>query len=888
MIKRRLVALTAATIMVASALTPVEPASAQIPAFLPNKEAVPAREPMEIDGDWQVNTIGKVIRIDRGRAYAVEGWTHAFVLNVQPDMVTIRNIRQTSEDEYVGDDLPMMGKVTLRHISADRIEASVPGLFGPARYTLTRVESSGYETVDDPSNLAEVPVYGQQPEASGPQTGYRPGQRYASLDEAFGAPRPVSESFRGCRIPRNLGSALNEGETTPSPRDRITGRKFAPVGKEEPRVDKGADCWTRIDGVWTENREPVFDTSQNDGREWDVQGLDIAGLLHGNYTTPETLFVAPGDDPENEIWIMSGTNDVRYWRYVSGDSRGIADIIAQPGLIKTFEAADGSPYGERLSLDYTAGGELRIRIGMRQFVRPDTADNSEVAIDDVFAIDKQTDNFAASLRGYNVLTQNPFILTNNGLGEIFARRGSGEYRFQEKYSVPFGFTLKNEVIQGSVYRQTLAASESEMQSTFATGFGVNAKISTSGAINSALAFVPGTGTIADTGYSVGFQSTNENMASMRQSKSVGQVVGYSRAKSYAIVLEHANVKLSGDFNTAIADAQRDGDYRYLIQRFGTHYPYAVTYGSSAKMWKDISQESFSSALGRSEGNRAEAEVQVVGSGIGGFQESKSEVRESTGGQLSNDNGRFIAVGGNGSFDSGGFSRGDRLAPILLDLRPLDELLNPINFPDQPDIFTRVRAELGQAINGYLAGQTRPLSNERLIANVGWTPPPPEDEPEAADPIEEWHVYVRTMKCDKTHLGTTVEAEGTIRILATGPRAAISRERKIAVKCEYKKKHSQTFSYQPREGEPGLLILRGTREELKQYNLKFEFNWKYKAKRINGKPRQDSRELTGTPLQSGGLPVDESHTTNWTFRNAKQPEVTLGLRVEHYADDTSGQ
>ena len=65
------------------------------------------------------------------------------------------------------------------------------------------------------------------------------------------------------------------------------------------------------------------------------------------------------------------------------------------------------------------------------------------------------------------------------------------------------------------------------------------------------------------------------------------------------------------------------------------------------------------------------------------------------GEFGNEGGRFIAVGGNGSWDSGGYSRGDRVAPILLDLRPLDELLNPINFPDQPDIYTRVRAELEQ-------------------------------------------------------------------------------------------------------------------------------------------------------------------------------------------------
>ncbi|MEL6487041.1 MAG: hypothetical protein AAFQ13_07850 [Pseudomonadota bacterium] len=102
-------AIAAASMSASSMLTPIEPVQAQIPAFLPTKDSVPQAEAMEIDGDWLVNTINKVIRIERGRAYAVEGWTHAFVLQVQPGMVTIRNIRQTADGEYVGDDLPLMG-----------------------------------------------------------------------------------------------------------------------------------------------------------------------------------------------------------------------------------------------------------------------------------------------------------------------------------------------------------------------------------------------------------------------------------------------------------------------------------------------------------------------------------------------------------------------------------------------------------------------------------------------------------------------------------------------------------------------------------------------------------------------------------------------------------
>jgi hypothetical protein len=140
--------------MAGTALVPVEPASAQIPALLPDKDAVEQTEAMDIDGDWRVNTINKVIRIERGRAYAVEGWTHAFVLRVRPDMVTIRNIRQIDTETYVGDDLPMMGQVTMKVVSPDRIEASVPGLLGPARYILSRVAGSSSGAAEGPAMFA--------------------------------------------------------------------------------------------------------------------------------------------------------------------------------------------------------------------------------------------------------------------------------------------------------------------------------------------------------------------------------------------------------------------------------------------------------------------------------------------------------------------------------------------------------------------------------------------------------------------------------------------------------------------------------------------------------------------------------------------------------------
>lgn len=53
----------------------------------------------------------------------------------------------------------------------------------------------------------------------------------------------------------------------------------------------------------------------------------------------------------------------------------------------------------------------------------------------------------------------------------------------------------------------------------------------------------------------------------------------------------------------------------------------------------------------------------------------------------------------------------------MDLRRLDELLNPINFPGDPDINGRVRSELAVAINAYLSGKAQLISSESILDTV---------------------------------------------------------------------------------------------------------------------------------------------------------------------------
>lgn len=826
-----LYAIAAASMMAGTALTLVDPVQAQVPAFLPNKDDVPQSEAMEIDGDWRVNTIGKVIRIERGRAYAVEGWTHALVLKVQPDMVTIRNIRKVTEAKFTGDDLPLMGRVTMRLVGPDRIEASVPGLFGPLRYTLTRVTSAAPGPTE-PSPTSP-PTFVQPGQAADryDAASDRPTVNHVSLSQAFGPQRPVDALFRGCALPEKVTAASVPQTLNPAPRDRLTDRQFAPVADsrtDDPSPDADDACWTRLDGIWSQDREPTFDTAYDGANSWRTPGLS-SSLLHGTYTTPETLFIAAGDDPEAELFVMSGTNDMRMTRFVSVDEQSVAELIGQVGVRKVYEAEEANTLGRNLTVDFTAGGDLRLRLNGKQFLRPKTAPVRDIDSDDVFALGFQTDNFAGNLKGYDVLTQDPFRLMQNDKNAVFARRALNEYRIQEKYAVPFGFRLQNVNDQGSFYRNSVVSSESEVQDAITTSFGVNAKVSVSGAVNSVLSFVPGAGRIADTGYSVGFQSTKSTMKALRNSRSVAQVVGYSRTKSYAIILDHAEAKLSASFLTAVGDAQLEGRYDELIERFGTHYAYAVTYGANGKMTRDISTEAFQNTLAVSKGNRIEGEASVLGSSIGGFSDSMRGNLNTSSGSVTNEHGTFEAVGGNGSWNEGGFARGDRVVPILLDLRPLDELLNPINFPDKPDVYTRVRTELALAINRYLARNAQPLSDDRLITDVAYVPlpePNPIIEPRP-ERQQEWHVYIKSIDCIKARWDGKQGYEGTVTIKVIGGGTETAQTRRLEGTCKKRSTTRAAYRYNRQTAQEGLLVLRGTQSELANRKIRVTYEWDYK-------------------------------------------------------------
>jgi MAC/Perforin domain len=170
---------------------------------------------------------------------------------------------------------------------------------------------------------------------------------------------------------------------------------------------------------------------------------------------------------------------------------------------------------------------------------------------------------------------------------------------------------------------------------------------------------------------------------------------------YAFVLNRTFATLSSAFDADIRSLAIDKDYDGFIDQWGTHYPYAVTFGnrshhsltSKEEQTASMSEQGLNVDVGMQVGYKMMGQGGSAGFDVKTNLEQNNKIKNIVG--ESND--VIICYGGSGC--DGGHVSGSSVIPVQLDLRPISELLGPPFFtsPEDQDIFTRVRDELGQAI-----------------------------------------------------------------------------------------------------------------------------------------------------------------------------------------------
>ncbi len=116
----------------------------EVGAFLPNIVDVKPKAVSAVDGLWNISSLDKTVRIDRGRVYVIEGWNHLLLFKIKPGMVVITPFEEEAPGIFTGQDLPLQGplKATL---TGDRIlDFTVAGALGEVRYQMSP------QQLDDP------------------------------------------------------------------------------------------------------------------------------------------------------------------------------------------------------------------------------------------------------------------------------------------------------------------------------------------------------------------------------------------------------------------------------------------------------------------------------------------------------------------------------------------------------------------------------------------------------------------------------------------------------------------------------------------------------------------------------------------------------------------
>lgn len=161
----------------------------QIPAGLPDRHSVATTEALPIDGVWRVNTINKRIRIEQGRAYALDRWRHLLVLEVKPDMVVLQNFRRTGAGTYSADD--PVGRVALTLASDGNLDVVLTTPLFPVRYRLIQVDLKYPDALaHELSAVNGTPVEAAVPAQAQPLPGMPAAEPSAPTAPATSVPAP--------------------------------------------------------------------------------------------------------------------------------------------------------------------------------------------------------------------------------------------------------------------------------------------------------------------------------------------------------------------------------------------------------------------------------------------------------------------------------------------------------------------------------------------------------------------------------------------------------------------------------------------------------------------------------------------------------------------------
>ena len=323
-----------------------------------------------------------------------------------------------------------------------------------------------------------------------------------------------------------------------------------------------------------------------------------------------------------------------------------------------------------------------------------------------FAFEQRPPLLIYNFKGYNIarMDYKNYQLNTGAAKSVFQYpdENSLDYYFGNSGKIlPHGLLFKNDRDAFDKARTQVISSMAEHQRAWNMNLGISIGIPDA----------------ASFGFNASFRQSTDRMRSSQKTHavSVGQEI------LYAVVVDKTNIYLDDDFVAMIEllrkkylatgdpiidtrGASRLADYyNILFETFGTHYPYAVSYGGCAI--QDITLSKRDQQITKEEGTEISANASATmeeasGSISAGGGNSSKDV---DGDGQEDDYSSIETIGGSISFSSDhpGWGLPDRSeVPVLLDLRPIYELLSPVFFEDEI-VYKDVREGLEKAYDLYM-------------------------------------------------------------------------------------------------------------------------------------------------------------------------------------------
>jgi hypothetical protein len=324
--------------------------------------------------------------------------------------------------------------------------------------------------------------------------------------------------------------------------------------------------------------------------------------------------------------------------------------------------------------------------------------------------------------GYNIAAMNPKNLQDPGVngGRIFEPIHSGDKAYYasdtSQLFIPntlIYVPINDKQVLDSTY---MSDNSNEDQQNWSIGIGANIGCKLVGSFS------------LNVDYNSSLSKTYGHKFNVIRSRSV--------LRPFALVVDRSLIELSSSginpgssgFLGEIADIEaallsgQVVDWTAFFERFGTHYPYAVTYGGTITRLDNMTESKFSdfTKSGFGVSFAAKANISKVAK-VGAKGEYKSDASKAFSQATDVETGSEESVGGMGS----------EAVPVYLDLRPIYELLSPIYF-DDPVVWQMVRPEVMRQQDIYLAACAA-MANEKyqLPISAGWSPEQIEQANEAA-------------------------------------------------------------------------------------------------------------------------------------------------------------